>query len=74
MKFVKITEPYGEERWIDVEKVVMVRPEFDRNPNTPVHTVVGSAIFDVTGNITFSELKPDELMARMLAAKEGETA
>ncbi len=73
MKFVKIPEPFGSDWWIDVEKVVTVRPSFSTSPEVPPNTVVGSVIEDVTGHSSFSELKPDELMARLRAAKEGET-
>ena len=73
MKFVRVTEPFGSDWWIDMEKVVMVRPSFSTSPDAPPNSVVGSIIEDVAGHSTFSELKPDELMARLMAAKEGDT-
>lgn len=73
MKFVKGKEQFGGEWWIDVEKVVTVRPSFSTSPDTSPSTVVGSVIEDVTGHSTFCDLMPDELMARLMAAKQGDT-
>ena len=73
MKFVKVTEQFGHDWWIDVEKVVTVRPSFSTSPDAPPNAVIGSILEDVTGHSTFSEHKPDELMARLLAAKQGDT-